>query len=68
MTDLKCETPAPTCGTCRFWEHDSRMDELIGADRGQCRFNPPTWQTTPPYAQWPCSHREDWCGKWEAKP
>ena len=55
------------CGSCRFW-FDSTTE---------CRFNPPAFRLVHRYRfgadtvaseeAWPKTHRDQWCGRGEAK-
>jgi len=46
-----------TCENCIYYDgHD-----------GECRHDPPVFHQNYRAGQWPCTHPQDWCGKFTPK-
>lgn len=50
------------CDECRFF----RMREHA-VNQGECRRHAPVVRQENPFARWPITDRDRWCGEYEAK-
>lgn len=62
-----------SCKACAFWHSLDMATTGVENDGGECRRRAPSPAAQPeddytsPYAAWPITFAEEWCGEWERK-
>ena len=57
-----------TCRTCRFWEEDKSLGDVVGQEAGLCLRFPPVRTSENFVSIFPITYDLSWCGEWKPRP